>query len=220
MRRGDSLRILAYSRYNFAFQVETPSGNRGFVRANLIADSMIVAKRINVDNDYLEKGERVLLTAITPPNKKKNEYSEKTTVRRGSETFTFTSGELFPIMAFGTPLYKSDEMAIVTPRWISRHFTVDIAKKAEIDKEWYGYATTVKKSGNDIVALYNFKVNDEARDKEHKADSYLPRRHRASLRLCLLGVDGLDSLYHAFCQRHSVALDDCTNDHQPHHHQG
>lgn len=168
VRRGDSLRVLAYCRYSFAFQVETPSGNRGFVRANLIADSMIVVKRINVDNDYLEKGERVLLTAITPPNKKKKEYSEKTTVRRGSETFTFTSGELFPIMAFGTPLYKSDEMAIVTPRWISHHFTVDIAKKAEIDKEWYGYATTVKKSGNDIVALYNFKVNDEARDKEHK----------------------------------------------------
>lgn len=168
VRRGDSLRVLAYCLNLFAFQVETASGERGFVRANLIADSMIVEKRINVEGDYLEKGERVLLTGITKPNKKKNEYSPKTTVRRGSDTFTFTSGTLFPIMAFGIPLYHSDEMATVTPAWIRSHFTVDKSTKSEIDKEWYGYPSTLKKSGNDIVALYNLKVNDEVRDKEHR----------------------------------------------------
>ena len=167
VRRGDSLRVLAYCHNLLAFQVETMNGNRGFIRANLIADSMIVEKRINVDGDYLEKGERVLLTGIQKPNKKKNEYSERYTVRRGSESFSFTSNNLFPIMALGMPLYHSDEMATVTPAWIRSHFTVDKVTKAETDKEWYGYTTTVKHNGNDVVALYNFKVNDEMRDKEH-----------------------------------------------------
>lgn len=167
VRHGDSLRVLAYSHGNFAFQVETMSGERGFIRANLIADSMIVEKRINVDNDYLEKGERVLLTGLQKPNKKKKEYSESYTVRRGSESFSFSSGNLFPIMAFGMPLYHSEEMATVTPSWIRSHFTVDKTTKSEIDKEWYGYATTVKRDGNDVLALYSFTVNDEVRDKEH-----------------------------------------------------
>ena len=167
VRRGDSLRVLAYCLNLFAFQVETMSGERGFIRANIIADSMIVKKRINVDNDYLEKGERVLLTGLQKPNKKKREYSERFTVRRGTESFSFTSTNIFPIMALGMPLYHSDEMATVTPAWIRSHFTVDKTTKAEIDKEWYGYTTTVKHNGNDVVALYNFKVNDEVRDKEH-----------------------------------------------------
>lgn len=168
VRRGDSLRVLAYSRSLFAFHVETMDGERGFIRANLIADSMIVVKRINVEGDYLEKGERVLLTEIRKPNKKKNEYSERTTVRRGNEVFTFTSGEIFPMMAFGMPIYHTNEMATVTPRWLRSHFAIDRTAKDEVDNEWYGYATTVKHEGSDIIATYAFKVNDETRDKEHK----------------------------------------------------
>ena len=166
VNKGDSLKVLAYSKSYLAFQVETSKGERGFVKFDVLGDSLVATDKVTLKNDVCNKGDKVLFLSYDYGNKKQSKTDFK--LKFGEEiTSTSACFKFMPLCAFGIPKYKSDNVSTVTADWVRRRFKPDITTKTDVDKQWYGYPLTVKVTGNRTVATYPLKVNDFGKEREY-----------------------------------------------------
>ena len=166
IKKGDSLTVLAYSTGYMSFQVQTSRGERGFVRFDVLGDSLVAKSQATLGDDVCMKGEFVQFVGYDYGTKKKpkNDFKFKF---GDAVTSTYLYPRFIPTCSFGVPEFKGDAVSTVTADWVRRRFKPDITTKAEVDKEWYGYPLTVSDKGDRKIVSYPLKVNDFTKEKEY-----------------------------------------------------
>lgn len=164
VRKGEEVELLAYG--NGYFQIQTASGERGWVDAATIDRNFVVATS---DNDELELG-----APITFVGYESESHFEVIVADSEGKHHTIRNYDFFPTKGYGLPSLGLDDSysrryIYVTERWMAKRF----AEGTEYEKmadSFYGYPVVI-----DNVDSYTKRVQFPVRVKDFKTNVYHPK---------------------------------------------
>ena len=158
IKKGEAIKLLAYSRYQGCYQVELADGTRGYVAMDVVGDSVL---SLRWKKDMAEVGDTFMLKSI--------QSVYKVVARAKGKTIDdFRVGDFFPVQAMGLPVYNCAAPSPVTVKWVKNNIVKGKTTKEEIDKEWFGYALAQTVKGNVVTSLYLLAVQDAEAGKVYQ----------------------------------------------------
>lgn len=159
IRKGDELALLCYTAGNY--QVQTPSGERGWVRYDAIDGE--IALWLPQQSEELEAATLLQTVSI-------NEKAEITAKTEDGKTLELSSYEIIPTKALGLRTEGYDKFLFngkirVTDDWIQEKFAKGTPFD-EISEKYYGYAALIDNQDDYTVVTYPYEIKDyDARKK-------------------------------------------------------
>ena len=164
VRSGEEVELLAYG--NGYFQIQTASGERGWVDAATIDRNFVVASD---DYDELDLGE-----SITFVRYESESHFDVVVADSEGTHHTLHNYDFFPTKAYGLPSLGLDDSysrryIYVTERWMKKHFAEGAAYE-EMADSFYGYPVVI-----DNVDARTKHVQFPVRVKDFKTNLFHPK---------------------------------------------